>query len=106
MGAITGGQIVYCALCGKHVCRETFWAEDTNYAEAFRLATAFAWHHEHSEPHRAALSAFHGDDAPRVTKEEELLAAIFERPLPTEGELRRRAARAAALAIARKERGA
>jgi len=85
-----GGQVVVCGLCGRKVCRETFWAEDTNYAEAFRLATAYAWHHEHSEPHRAALQAFHAEELPPIPEDEVLLYEVFGKPIPDERALRRR----------------
>lgn len=62
---IKGGQVVFCRLCHKRAFRSrTFMAAGTNYAEAFRLATACAWEHEHSDVHRAALDVFYAKDAP------------------------------------------
>lgn len=92
---IPAGQVVYCSLCGRKATRRTFRAADTNYAEALRLATAYAWSHEHSEPHWAAVDAFHGPP-PAVSPEEALLAEIFGTPLPDERAQRRASARLAA----------
>ena len=81
---VQGGILVLCGLCGSRVSRRTFWAAQTNYAEARRLATAYSWEHEHSEEHRAAIAYFHdGADAPAPTAEDELLARIFGTPRPT-----------------------
>jgi NMD protein affecting ribosome stability and mRNA decay len=96
---INGGQVVLCRLCGKRFTR-TFWVEDTNYAEALRLATAYAWKHEHSEEHSAALAAFHGEQ-PEVSSEDALLTKIFGTEPPAEMALRRRAARSAAERVKR-----
>jgi isochorismate hydrolase len=73
-----------------------FMAAATNYAEAFRLAVAYAWQHEHSDVHKAALSGFHSAETPQETAEEKLLRAIFEEAPPSERDLRLQAARAAA----------
>ena len=105
---IKGGQLVLCALCGRHVCRLTFWAKDTNHAEAFRLAVAYAWQHEHGDIHRAAVEAFHSKDVPTIRAEERLLGQIFGGAgyrEPDEKELRKRAARTAALAALRRSKG-
>jgi hypothetical protein len=90
-----GGIVVFCALCGRKPTRKTYHASSTNYAEARRLATAYHWEHQHSEMHKDALSAYHGS-VPDVLPEDELLYKVFGTPLPTEKQLRKQAARAAA----------
>ncbi len=100
--AFKGGQVVRCGLCGKRICKRTFFADDTNYAEALRLAVAFAWRHEHSEEHRAALAAYHSPEPPEPDAQHELLNRIFGyRPPPAEKELRKRDAKQAAYRVLR-----
>lgn len=104
---ITGGQLVHCLLCGKKVCHETFWASDTNHAEAYRLAVAYAWHHEHSGPHIEALRAFRSnEEPPSWSSHELLLAEIFNKPLDDEPMARRRKwAKMVAERVMRADRG-
>ena len=102
---ITGGQLVACRLCGKRVCNLPFWASDTNHAEAFRLAVAYAWQHEHGDIHRAALEAFHSAEPPAPDATEQLLARIFDKPVLDEKALRKRAARTAAAIALRRSKG-
>ena len=97
---ISGGQVAVCRLCGKGFTR-TFLAKDTNYAEALRLATAYASRHEKSDAHAAALAAFHSDDAPTPTARAGSPAEIFGSEPRTEIEMRREAARAAAAKVRR-----
>lgn len=93
---VDGGQVVVCKLCGKSVDRRTFWASDTNYAEALRLATAHAWRHENGPAHRAALDAFHAKEAPAAHPDEAVLHQIFGTEPPDEMQRRRSAAKQAA----------
>lgn len=86
---IPGGQLVLCGLCGTKQSRRSFYAENTNYAEALRLAIAYAWNHEHSEVHHLAAEAFHEEKPPESAKEESLLMEIFGTAPPTERERRK-----------------
>ena len=98
---INGGQLVVCALCGKKVVRRAFLAKDTNYAEALRLATAFASRHAKSEVHAAAIEEFHHGGPWVPTSEELMLSAVFGNAAPDEQTIRRRSARHAAQKAAR-----
>lgn len=99
----TGGQVVTCRLCGKSFTR-TFWASDTNYAEALRLAIAHASIHQMSEEHAAAMKAFFHGDPPKPSAQEKQMDEIFGHQPKSQHQLRRDAARNAAISVSRERR--
>jgi Na+-transporting NADH:ubiquinone oxidoreductase subunit NqrA len=98
-----GGRTVVCRLCGKRATR-VFNAANTNYAWVVRAAEEYAHEHEASDAHQAALNAFHGDDVPDVSSEDQVISEVFGQPLPSVDERRRRAARATYRYVKRHEK--